>query len=874
MILSRAIGIDLGTTNSAVAFLDPNERDLVLGKDPQGRPSIPSCVWADPGTGDIVVGHRAYARRGSLPAPVSSIKRSMGARIRTTLGEAETSPVEVSAHILRELKRQMETELAGRYPNDRYDVRRAIITVPAYFGLAAIEATRQAGELAGLEVAELLHEPTAAAIYYSWKHDLGDGVYLVYDLGGGTFDASVLRRVSGEFAVLGISGDNFLGGDDFDRRLAEHLRRVLVAEGYDLELDIARDPADRLRFGQLMVLAERAKKQLSDAAEIVLRDQSTLRDRSAAPVVVEIALDRATLNGLIDDLLDRTVDACNAALDKARRAGDVTIDQIDHVVLVGGSTYLPAVVEKVRDAFCAAGSSGGGDTRTRAAEPVRDEPETAVGLGAALRAAALGVGLGDDDNRLRLWFRGPGATRHEATTISGHVEVLQPNLSVAGGEVRLLDSDGEVLRETRLTAEQRFVLPKVELQPETINELRFEVADGAGTPIAEIQRSIHHSVAQQETVGSAMSTAVLAEPVVLEGTDGDSVVRRVLLTDGTPLPATAGFTFAVADDSGHVRLPVYQGNRIIKELHADVGPVAVGTPVRIEIDCDDKVHITVRATVGSTTFGGRIEPPPPESVPTSTRLRELDRQLSATLARLEEADSEHVLAAYRRIRNDLDEALAGGDNPKVIQRAADLEGVLRDALRLLPLEPPLSDLEADVQACLDMLPSVVRRRPELASRSLRQDLEQLLTDARTTHAARDRDAYQDASTRLTAMLRFLSGVTVENTTQIDPTLRADVAVEHVRQLLTFVMTQCLNHREHMATIQRHLTELYAIEERIAVDPIGVLNRCQVLLSEAQRIQTEIAPAKRPATNLAGLLRVRGAADPGPTHELFTRDHDA
>src|ERR1019366_4932258 len=265
MILTKPIGIDLGTTNSAVAMLDLNERDLLLCKDTEGRTITPSCVWFDSRKNAIVVGHHAYARKGRRPEPISSIKRCMGTQMKVTLGKDECSPVEISSYLLRKLKQQMEEELTRRSsPDLHYEVSRANITVPAYFGLPAIEATRQAGHLAGLEVMELLHEPTAAAIYYSWKHNLGDGVYMVYDLGGGTFDVSILRRTAGEFLVLGISGDNFLGGDDFDRRLAEYLRQTLVADDYDLDLEVASDPEDRLRFNQLMSLAEKAKKGLSE----------------------------------------------------------------------------------------------------------------------------------------------------------------------------------------------------------------------------------------------------------------------------------------------------------------------------------------------------------------------------------------------------------------------------------------------------------------------------------------------------------------------------------------------------------------------------------------------------------------------------------
>jgi molecular chaperone DnaK len=242
-ILDRAVGIDLGTTNSEIAWLPPSERDVVIFADRFGRRTVPSAVAWDEKASAFVVGHTARTKRGTAHPPVESIKRKMGQKTTVKIGTSDLTPEEVSAKILAELRDRMKETLARKplkagQTTFEHPVARAVITVPAYFDAPQVEATRRAGELAGLEVIGILQEPTAAAIYHTWKRRLGDGNFLVYDLGGGTFDVSILRCVGGEYQVLAIDGDNFLGGDDFDRRYAERLRTGLVVWGAALVLDV------------------------------------------------------------------------------------------------------------------------------------------------------------------------------------------------------------------------------------------------------------------------------------------------------------------------------------------------------------------------------------------------------------------------------------------------------------------------------------------------------------------------------------------------------------------------------------------------------------------------------------------------------------
>jgi molecular chaperone HscA len=374
--MSRAIGIDLGTTNSLVAWVDGRNRPQVLAAD-EGRPLLPSAVWYGPG-GEVEVGGAAKRRAPERAVDtVLSVKRFMGrgagdvrpedrgiyrfeeggavVRLRVGGGARAVSPVEVSAEILKALKRRAAEGL-GEPPAG------CVITVPAYFDDAQRQATRDAGRLAGLEVLRLLNEPTAAAIAYGLDKR-AEGTFAVYDLGGGTFDVSILRLEKGVFEVLATGGDTHLGGDDFDRAVAARL------------LEGGLEPAS----------AARSPAVLRGAVAAAQRIRETLTTQAAVDVEVELPegfrlrarLSREELEALIRPVVDRTTGPCRAAL---RDAG---LDRVDGVVLVGGTTRTPLVRRHVRELF--------------GMEPLVDlDPDTVVALGAAVQADALERGGRED----------------------------------------------------------------------------------------------------------------------------------------------------------------------------------------------------------------------------------------------------------------------------------------------------------------------------------------------------------------------------------------------------------------------------------------------------------------------------------------------
>jgi molecular chaperone HscA len=374
--MPRAIGIDLGTTNSLVAHVDGRNRPEVLPAD-EGRPILPSAVFYGPG-GAVEVGAAAKARAPERPLDtILSAKRFMGrgpgdvrpedrgiyvfeeggavVRVAVAGGTRSVSPIEVSAEILRVLKRRAQEALGGA-PGG------CVITVPAYFDDAQRQATKDAGRLAGLDVLRLLNEPTAAALAYGLDKRM-EGTFAVYDLGGGTFDVSILRLQGGVFEVLATGGDTHLGGDDFDRLAA----RGLLDGGLEPP---AKDPSPAVLRGAVAA-AQRIRETLSSEeavdADVELPEGHRLRAR----------LTRAELEALILPVVERTSGPCRDAL---RDAGN---PRIHGVVLVGGATRTPLVRRHVRGLF--------------GQEPLTDlDPDTVVALGAAVQADALDRGGRED----------------------------------------------------------------------------------------------------------------------------------------------------------------------------------------------------------------------------------------------------------------------------------------------------------------------------------------------------------------------------------------------------------------------------------------------------------------------------------------------
>ena len=352
--MSKIIGIDLGTTNSCVSVIEGGEPVVIT--NPEGNRTTPSVVeFKD---GDTIVGEAAKRQAITNPNTISSIKRHMGEKYSVDIDGKAYTPQEISAKILQYLKSYAEGYLGET-------VNKAVITVPAYFTDAQRQATKDAGRIAGLEVERIINEPTAAALAYGADKTEQDKTIMVFDLGGGTFDVSILELGGGVFEVVATSGDNHLGGDDFDNAIANYIvEEFKKANGIDLS-------QDKMAMQRIKEESEKAKKELSTTQQTHI-SMPFISANESGPLHIDMDLTRAKFDELTKDLVQRTLKPVQDALKDA----ELTKNDIDEIILVGGSTRIPAVQELIKNEL--------------GKEPNKSvNPDECVAMGAAIQGGVL-----------------------------------------------------------------------------------------------------------------------------------------------------------------------------------------------------------------------------------------------------------------------------------------------------------------------------------------------------------------------------------------------------------------------------------------------------------------------------------------------------
>ncbi|MFI6869502.1 Hsp70 family protein [Nocardia sp. NPDC050406] len=720
--MSLVAGIDLGTTNCCVAVPAdadiPNRDELIKQRrlrpfggalivaNPDLSLTTPSAVWIGP-DGAAVVGARAKrkARQPGSP-PAMFFKRNMGTDQPVTAGHATLTPLEASVLLLRHLKANAEQTLGQ-------SIERAVITVPAYFETSAKTQTTQAGAEAGLEVAETLMEPVAAALAHMHENgqttdpDAPSRRYLIYDLGGGTFDTSVVSWDGRDgFDSRSFDGDRYLGGYDFDQAIVDWMIAQLPV--YDLNFQPG-DPADDERVARLLALAESAKHELSrDTETEIITDD--LEDRTGAPMSINLPLTRPEFDELIAGHLRGTIDHCAEALAKAR----VAPAELDEIVLVGGSSRIPLVSELLREKF--------------GLTPRLFHPELVVAVGAALKA----TGLTTRSRVLELENLVPDG---EFVDIAGRVLTDR----VEGGEilVEVVSGDGAALREP-LTADGAFLFIEV---PLGTGEFTVRVlVDGAEVAAEHLGLRAHAGPAVPDLAGDILahdfSVELLDRQLCRVAKAGTKIPHRVYQRLET---ATRGTTLAVRLYEGWIPI----GTVRIRDLPEDMDPGAA-VELTLEFAAGWTIHASVRIPHLDRSATAVIEIPVREVAPWE-RIRSRATGVRAEWAQIRRevhhAEAAKVAPEIEHRLTTLD-ALVGRtqDQAKAHHLLLETETIVQGLLTSRGpddyLEPPLSEFEETVDELTGVVLLVQRTDPAAAPR-YRLRLDELEKQGRAAYDAGD-----------------------------------------------------------------------------------------------------------------------------------------
>jgi molecular chaperone DnaK len=880
--LRKTVGIDLGTTNSVIALLDPTDSTLLTGQDEHGRRTFPSLVCFHPEHNRLVAGHAAQVLRSvngpsnALTLPLASVKRFMGLPRTFPLGPHELTPPEASACILRLLR-----DMLARSLNDpRRLIDSAIITMPAYFNHNQIEATRQAGEQAGFEVVELLHEPTAAAIYYSWVERHGDVTYLVYDLGGGTFDVSIIRRRLDDYEVLSVSGDPFLGGDDFDRLLATHLVdrgswtvgredgvTPIPAETLQRYFNLS-TPSGAIHFARLVGVAESIKIELTDAERVERYLPDLFHDETGRGITLEAHVARDEFHRMIRDKVDRTIDCCREALARARDRAGLGLADINYVILVGGSSRVPLVRETVRAAFC----NPDLPEHVRCLTPLLHEPDLCVAYGAALRAATHGTCYLFPGVELHL--TSPVNTRDLSYHATGVVSMKLADGVLEGGSVRIRSLATGLTEEAFLDERGTFA-QNLELQKETDNALEIAVCDGVGEELARVVVCVRHQGDAPQLGQAVLPTQLITKPLQIEVLSrGGQRIKQVVAPIGATLPGVFRCTCRTHDQAGRIVVPIFEENRIVKQMVIeDLDPtLPVGSPVEVEFAIDVKHTIEVRVRVRASAGPGEgeiyerceaatLSAPPPPRRPTRAEIDEVQKQIEELLPQFSGSFRTRLRTKAQRIRQDLFEALRYDDEPKAIQRMAELRELLQqlETSRGQMLDPPWPRFAQLVQHCLSLAAEVAdktgRERAELSEHIHAQE-----RYAEQAYEEYNQPLYRECTDNLEKYAGYLHQLLNDALprpprSSRSPEEEARSQLDRFRTYLSAVWKQVRERQR--ADLEARLTEIAGqargLTQRVKTEPMVVLHDTNRLGTEVEKV-ADLLQNRRPVPgDDAGML---------------------
>lgn len=651
------VGIDLGTTYSVVATPKhfegehfQNVRGVTIIKDEKKLRLTPSVVGVGR-QGEIIVGHRAKNLAGRPgPEPIMWVKRSMGEARQFDLGQRHLQPENVSAEILRYLKEMAEAQM-------QEPIEEVVITVPAWFTLAQKQKTKEAGELAGLKVSEILQEPVAAALMYCYDDERDPLTIMTYDLGGGTFDIAVLKKAGGHFEILAFDGNRHLGGYDFDKRLATWIIEQLQKQGYQIDSD-----SHSSIWYKVLMIAEIVKQKLSENETYLLEEtQTDIQDLRGDPIVIQqTVFTREVFEDLIRDYIEETIRLCKQAIKRA----EINVQDLTEIVMVGGCSRIPMTARLLQAEF--------------GLKPKLVEPDLCVAIGAAILAQRLPKRVGPlKVNPI------PETTGLSSFQVSGKLEETEQLPDVSECQVELVQIDGTFRQQVKLNKQGGYIFQLVPLVPNRLLTFSLRALDGAGRQLAEHRFSVRQQTGEPPKKGGItwLQGNILAKPISIMTVTGLYTIAEA----GKALSWECNVSARTTDQTGAVRIPVYEDTYQIGEIVVDDLPtdLEIGTKVEITLNIKEDFNILGKARVRNKEGQAKI-------------------QIPATVVR----GLSELKVELQQVREQAEQALAQGDKGQAFRVRPEIKRNLDTCQRILydEKDPNLSN----VQELLDKTRTLIR----------------------------------------------------------------------------------------------------------------------------------------------------------------------
>ncbi len=659
MKIHKAFGLDLGTTNStASVFVNGTS---FCAEDARQK-AIPSIVAKK--DNEFVVG--ALAKNNVNLQRIRSIKRLMGKDEEVSLGNEKYKPEEISAQIIKYCANLLNKQI-DKPSNVMYD--RIVITVPAYFSIAQKDATRRAGELAGLEVLMLLEEPTSAAVNYTIKNNIENGVFMVYDLGGGTFDVSIIEKIENIPVVLATAGNNFLGGDNFDNMLARYFIDVLNNDlGYDIDADLK--ISDPHKYNALLLAAENTKKNLSQNDSYSINYYDVFKDNSGVDLIIDNFTREQFEDIIKDKILIDTFEECQKALNAFESAGR-KISEIQAILMVGGSSHIPYIKQALKEKFVDTGLIK---------EIVVEDPDLSVGYGAGIISATQPIIIEDENNNITVEVNAPylydGITNISGRVLSGEIT-----------KIGLMSKNKQWF--ANVENDKSF---SIDIE-DSVTQLDYKFYCGEN----EIS-GVSEDVSNNNLIAP---TPIQNETIRIEIIDLDKqeIDNFPLVNKGEALPCSATHNFKVNEFSREqIVLPVKEGYREIYRIVADLPQnTAIGSRITINTEIDVLGKVTLSISLNGKQIKGEIVYTEVKS--TNTSIDDGDSRFYDKILNVKGKEKEKFVERQENIIRELSEAKANNDNGHYSDVMDKYETLVSELPNEIPdlTESDFDDIEKELQ---------------------------------------------------------------------------------------------------------------------------------------------------------------------------------